>query len=97
MKFTDLLIEGINEFNQAVKELKNLKKPEKISKACIRINEIENKADDLYPFFLSDLFDNETDAIELIKKREIIMTMERAADHPEDVSDVLKTIIIKVA
>ncbi|MDD5508386.1 MAG: DUF47 family protein [Bacteroidales bacterium] len=97
VKFADLLIEGIDEYNQAVKELKNLKKPEKISKACIRINEIENEADDLYHVFLSDLFDTETDAIELIKKREIIMTMERAADRLEDVSDVLKTIIIKVA
>jgi hypothetical protein len=97
IKFTDLLIDGITEFNIAVSELKNLKKPEKISKACIRINEIENLADDLYHQFLSDLFDNEKDAIELIKKREIIMTMERAADRLEDVADVLKTIIIKIA
>ncbi len=97
VKFTDLLIEGVTEYNIAVKELKNLKKPEKISKACIRINEIENLADDLYHEFLSDLFDNEKDAIELIKKREIIMTMERAADRLEDVSDVLRTIILKVA
>ncbi|MDD5694877.1 MAG: DUF47 family protein [Bacteroidales bacterium] len=97
VKFTDLLIEGVTEYHTAVKELKNLKKPEKISRACIRINEIENLADDLYHQFLSDLFDNETDAIELIKKREIIMTMERAADRLEDVSDVLRTIILKVA
>ncbi len=97
VKFSDLLIEGVTEFHSAVKELKNLKKPEKISKACIRINEIENLADDLYHEFLSDLFDDEKDAIELIKKREIIMTMERAADRLEDVADVLKTIMIKVA
>lgn len=97
IEFTDLLIEGVTECQKAIKELKNLKKPEEISRACIRINEIENLADDLYHKFLSDLFDTEKDAIELIKKREIIMTMERAADRLEDVSDVLKTIIIKIA
>ncbi len=97
VKFTDLLIEGVSAYHVAVKELKNLKKPEKISSACILINEIENRADDLYHTFLSDLFDNEKDAIELIKKREIIMTMERAADRLEDVADVLRTIILKVA
>jgi predicted phosphate transport protein (TIGR00153 family) len=97
VQFADLLIEGVTEFNHAILELKNLKKPEKITQACIRINELENAADDLYHVFLTELFENEKDAIELIKKREIIMTMERAADRLEDVSDVLKTIIIKVA
>jgi len=80
-----------------VKELRKLKKPNEISRAVIRINEIENEADDLYHIILSDLFENEKDAIELIKKKEIIQTMERATDRIEDVADVLKTIIIKVA
>jgi predicted phosphate transport protein (TIGR00153 family) len=95
--FSELILEGTREIDKAVKELRKLKKPNEISRAVIRINEIENEADDLYHIILSDLFENEKDAIELIKKKEIIQTMERAADRIEDVADVLKTIVIKVA
>jgi predicted phosphate transport protein (TIGR00153 family) len=95
--FSELILEGTIEIETAIKELRKLKKPNEISRACIRINEIENEADDLYHIILSELFEKEIDAIELIKKKEIIQTMERAADRIEDVADVLKTIIIKVA
>ena len=53
-------------------------------------------ADDFYHAIISDLFRNETNAIELIKQKEILQNLERSCDRIEDVADVLKTIIIKV-
>jgi len=96
-EFGLILIHGSEEIQTAVSELKNLKKPDKIEAACIRINELENLGDDLYHMVISDLFQNEKDAIELIKVKEVLQTIERACDRIEDVADVLKTIIIKVA
>lgn len=95
--FAELMLKGCIEIRVAASELRNLKNPEKISNSCIIINDVENLADDQYHLILSELFENEKDAIELIKKKEIIQTMERATDRIEDVADVLKTIIIKVA
>jgi len=97
LEFSSVMQDGAVEIRNAVKELYNLKKPETIRNAVIRINEVENKADDLYHSVISDLFENEKDAIELIKKKEVLQTMERASDRMEDVADVLKTIIIKLA
>jgi hypothetical protein len=97
VQFSDVLMKGGVEIRTAVGELYNLKRPEMIRQACIRINEIENQADDLYHVGISDLFDHEKDAIELIKKKEVLQTMERASDRMEDVADVLKTILIKLA
>ena len=97
LEFSKVLSRGANEIRNATRELHNLKKPEKIIHACIRINDMENLADDLYHDVISDLFENEKDAIELIKKKEVLQTLERAADRMEDVSDVLKTIMIKIA
>lgn len=97
VRFSTVLLNGANEIRNAVRELYNLKRPEMIRQACIRINEVENQADDLYHAVISDLFENEKDAIELIKKKEVLQTMERASDRMEDVADVLKTIIIKLA
>jgi uncharacterized protein len=96
-EFSLLLVHGSEEIEKAVHELKNLKKPEKITNACIRINELENLGDDMYHMIITDLFDHEKDAIELIKVKEVLQTLERACDRIEDVADVLKTIIIKVA
>jgi predicted phosphate transport protein (TIGR00153 family) len=97
VQFSAVLMTGAGEIRSAVSELYNLKHPESIRQSCIIINEVENKADDLYHQLISDLFEHEKDAIELIKKKEVLQTMERASDRMEDVADVLKTILIKMA
>jgi uncharacterized protein Yka (UPF0111/DUF47 family) len=49
----------------------------------------------LFHEFLSDLFDHETNAMELIKTKKIVETMEMATDRVEDVADVFRTLILK--
>ena len=93
----DIIIQGCEQIRIATNELHNLKKPGKISDACVKINELENNADDIYHQLLSQLFETEANAIELIKNKEILESLEMAADSIEDVSDILKTIIIKSA
>jgi len=97
IEISELLVQATRELRTAIKELRNLKRPQLIKKACIRLNEIENQVDDLYYMSVSDLFENEKDAIELIKKDAMLKTLETATDKAEDVSDVLKSIIVKVA
>ncbi len=92
-----VVIHGCEQVRIAIMELRNLKKPEKINDACVKINELENVADDIYHKLISELFAQETDAVELIKNKEILETLEFATDRIEDVSDILKTIIIKSA
>jgi uncharacterized protein len=92
---SELILQATLEIKNAVLELKNLKQPKKIMEACIRINEIENQADDVYHTALCQLFDNEKDAVELIKTKELLTVLEKATDMAEDVSDVLKSIIVK--
>ena len=92
-----IIIRGCEQVKIAANELRHLKKPGKISDACVKINELENVADDIYHQLLSELFETEKNAIELIKNKEILESLEMAADSIEDVSDILKTIIIKSA
>ncbi|OFX68533.1 MAG: hypothetical protein A2X12_01305 [Bacteroidetes bacterium GWE2_29_8] len=94
---SDLIVQATREIQVAINELKNLKDPQKIKKSCIRINEIENLADDVFHFGITDFFENQLDAIELIKEKDILSTLEKATDRAEDVSDVIKTIIVKLA
>ena len=53
------------------------------------------KADDVYEHFLIDLFENEKDAIEVIKLKDILHELERATDAAESVGKIIKTMIVK--
>ena len=63
----------------------------------IKINSIENQADDLFDSSIENLFDNEQDIKTLIKKREIYKLMEIVTDKCEDAGNVMESIIVKYA
>jgi uncharacterized protein Yka (UPF0111/DUF47 family) len=69
----------------------------KITQACKRVNEIEHKADEFYFVGVSELFEKEEDTKELIKNSKILELLEKCVDEEEDVTDTLKTILIKMA
>jgi uncharacterized protein Yka (UPF0111/DUF47 family) len=61
------------------------------------LHDVENAADEVYEEFLSNLFANEKDNIEVIKLKEIMQELEKATDAAEDVGKIIKTIIVKYA
>ena len=62
---------------------------------CIEINRLENAADELVRRLVTKLFNEETDAIVLLKHKEIYEVLELATDLCEDVADVLETVVVK--
>lgn len=96
-QLAEILIEAAKNINVAVKELKNMKNLTVFNNACVQISICENKADDLYHKAISDFFENETDAKELIKKKEVLESLEKSADKADNISNVLKTIQVKFA
>jgi len=83
---------------KAVEELDVLKKSsKKIKEYCNELHDIENRADDVYEQFLIDLFENEKDAIEVIKLKEIMSELEKATDIADQVGKIIQTIIVKYA
>ena len=92
----ELVHESSGFLMSAIDELDVLKKnPAKIREHCHHLHEIESKADDIYEHFLIDLFENEKDAIEVIKLKDILHELEKATDTQEAVGKIIKTIIIK--
>jgi uncharacterized protein Yka (UPF0111/DUF47 family) len=68
-----------------------------MTESLVKINSIENQADDLFDMCIEKLFDEEPDAKEVIKLREIFQVMEIATDKCEDAGNVIESIIIKYA
>lgn len=70
---------------------------EEITKSCNKVTDIEHKADEYYFFAVSELFEKETDPAEILKNNKILEILERCVDEEEDVTDVIKAILIKMA
>ncbi len=94
-KMSELIKLGCEQVQIIVNELRNMNKSTEISNALVRINSIENQADDVYDLGVEKLFEHENDIKLLIKKRELYQLMETATDKCEDVSNVIETILIK--
>ena len=88
---------GCTQIQTAVNGLENFKSTDKTLKACKNLNKLESRVDQFFQLGISSLFDNEKDAIELIKQKDILINIEKIANKIEDVSDVVKTILVKYA
>jgi len=96
-KLADMIELSAQQVKVAVGELRNMKNMRQMTEALVKINSIENQADDIFDMSIERLFATEPDAKEVIKKREIYQVMEIVTDKCEDASNVIESIIIKYA
>jgi len=96
-KSADAIKEAVVALKQAVMELRNLKNTQKIIECVIKINSVENNADNIFDMSIERLFESDVDAKELIKRRELYMVLETATDKCEDAGNVIESIVVKYA
>lgn len=96
-KLAEIIEQSAGHVRNAVKELRNMKNIRQVTESLVKINSMENQADDIFDMSIERLFETEPDAKEVIKKREIYTVMEIATDKCEDAANVIESIIIKYA
>lgn len=94
-KLSELVLKGAIELNVAVCQLRNMKDVSLIKEACVKINSIENIADEVFNNSIARLFEEEKDAVKIIKYKEVLAALETATDKCEDAANVIQSIIIK--
>lgn len=98
IKLVKNLISGIDEIHLLIPYLRDIKKNKKLlMEGCERINCLESTGDKIYRASVGTLFSKETDPIAIIKWKEIYEYLENAMDQCEDVSDLLKGVVLKYA
>ena len=102
--FPDEFVQIADRIHSANKEIlfvfRNVKNATDFSKyieSCIRISKYESEVDDIYQQYLANLFETESNAINLIKKRDILASLEKAIDRCDDVANVFSTIMVKLS
>lgn len=97
IKLAELIQKGSEELQNAVLELRNMKNLSKIKESTVRINSIENHADDIFDMAIAKLFEEEKNAVEVIKMKDVLSILEIATDKCEDAANVINTILVKNA
>lgn len=83
------------EIDIAIQSLRNMKNAQRVREAIVHINDLENEADSIFDLAIARLFSEETNAIEMIKKKEILSVLETATDKCEDVANAMESILVK--
>ena len=91
-QFASVIQSLANEIHEAVAILK---KPDGINQRLVEIHRLENEGDDVYFRAISELFQNEKDALQLIKWKELYEILENAVDRCESVGNTIESIILK--
>ena len=98
ISLTKLLLEATEEIIKAFSLLKDIKKNRvAILEATHKIGKLESEGDRVYRHEIAYLFDNVKDPIELIKWKDILENLEDTLDHCEDVSDMIRGVVMKYA
>ena len=96
-KLAEIIEQSAGLVRNAVTSLRDMKNLRQVTESLVKINSLENQADDVFDMSIERLFETEPDAKEVIKKREIYTVMEIATDKCEDAANVIESIIIKYA
>lgn len=91
-----VLYEGLVLQEKAFKMLNKLEQNKKpLLEYCEKIRQLEHKQDKSYREALGDLFENEENAVTIIKWRGVYEHIEMATDHVEDVANLIRNLCIK--
>jgi len=95
LEFTELIEKCAEKLQEAIKDLKNFKKPKALHEAIILINRYENLGDDLYTKSVKKLFVARKDALDTIALIRIYDYFEKSCDSFEEAADIISSIILK--
>ena len=100
VKLVDIIKKGSIEIQCAANELSNMKKTDlRLRAHCKEIKRLEEEADVVYEEAIMSLFKGESSSntVELIKLKEIIQELEKAANKINSTGKVITTILVKYA
>ena len=72
-----------------------LEKKKDVHERAIEVNRLENAADDVLDEALGRLFEEEKNAIAVMKWKEMFDLLEQATDRCEDVANTLESVVVK--
>ncbi|MFA5972569.1 MAG: DUF47 family protein [Lentimicrobiaceae bacterium] len=96
VSIAELIRAASQEIQMVLRNVKNVHNFIDYADSYDKISEMESEVDDIYQAYLTELFEHEINAIDLIRKRDILTALEKAIDKCEDVANVFSTLTVKM-
>ncbi len=93
--FSQLIVKCVGVLHGVVEELRNFKKATRIHEGIKLVNELEHDGDVHYHASVHKLFREHTDALYVIKWKEMYQELERILDACEDVANTILSVVMK--
>jgi predicted phosphate transport protein (TIGR00153 family) len=98
IQLASIIKESVQHLEQAIRELRNMKRADEIQKRILQVGQLENEADQLYREVDAALFDDaipRDEILSIIKWRELYAWLEETVDACKEVANVISQIVIK--
>lgn len=97
-EMVDVFVQATEKVKDAVSLLKKMKSNTvQIMDICYDIKKFESEGDKIYRFGVADLFKNSSDAIMVIKWKEVFEQLETALDRCEKIAKLIRGVVVKYA
>lgn len=95
VQLADLCLTSAQKVKQAVSEIKNMKNSKHILELCKDIDRLEGDSDRVMRAAMAKLFREETNAMEVLKMKEIYQLLESVTDRCQDVANIIEGIVVE--
>lgn len=92
IRLVNIVYQAVEQIEGAMSDLEHF---DNLRPFCIEINSLENEADQISQQMIGQLLDKEPDWRVAIKWKEIYGRLETAADHCENIADIIESIVVK--
>ena len=92
----EVLHRAAEQTDQALRAFRKLRRDD-LEPYWVEINSLENEGDKLYRRAVADLFSGDHRAMDVLRWKEVIETLEEALDGLENVANVIETVVLKHA
>jgi uncharacterized protein len=96
-QLSELLLRCAERVQSAVGLMASMADAPAILKICQEIDKLESDADKVMRSAISELFRNETNAIQVIKLKAVYESLESATDKCQDVANVIESVVLENA
>ncbi len=93
-RLVNIIHQAVEQIERAISDLEHF---DNLKPLCIEVNRLENEADQISQEMIGHLLDKEGDWRKAIKWKEIYGRLETAADHCENIANVIESIVVKSA
>jgi len=90
-----ITVSAAREISLAARQLRKFADPESVKGPTIAVHTLENEADTVYRKATAALFSNGIAAIELVRQKDMLFSLEEGVDQCEDAMDVIRSVMVK--